>query len=86
MIAKKFNQNKTIIPSAKQISKSIKSLDKKNVLYFPNPVDETFENLNIYKKTFYTRFGNIFSLILFKSGSLLESRNSILITSCGLSI
>ena len=26
---KKFNQNKTISPSAKQISKSIKSLDKK---------------------------------------------------------
>ena len=29
---------------------SIKFLKKKNVLYIPNPVDETFENLNIYKK------------------------------------
>ena len=32
---------------------SIKSLSKKNVLYIPNPVDETFENLNIYKKKFF---------------------------------
>ena len=32
---------------------SIKSLNKNNVLYIPNPVDETFENLNIYKKKFF---------------------------------
>ena len=29
---------------------SIKSLRKKKVLFIPNPVDEAFENLNIYKK------------------------------------
>ena len=32
---------------------SISSLNKKNVLFIPNPVDETFENLNIYKKKFF---------------------------------
>jgi hypothetical protein len=29
---------------------SIKSLKKNNVLFIPNPVDESFENLSIYKK------------------------------------
>ena len=32
---------------------SLKSLNKNKVLFIPNPVDETFENLNIYKKKFY---------------------------------
>lgn len=32
---------------------SIKSLRKKKVLFIPNPVDESFENLNIYKKKFF---------------------------------
>jgi hypothetical protein len=32
---------------------AIKSLNSKDVLYIPNPVDEAFENLNIYKKKFY---------------------------------
>ena len=32
---------------------AIKSLNKKNILFIPNPVDETFENLNIYKNKFY---------------------------------
>ena len=32
---------------------SIKSLSKKNVLFIPNPVDETFENLNIYSKKIF---------------------------------
>jgi glycosyltransferase involved in cell wall biosynthesis len=32
---------------------SIKSLNKKKVLFIPNPVDKTFENLNIYKKKFF---------------------------------
>ena len=32
---------------------SIKSLRKKKVLFIPNPVDEAFENLNIYKKKFF---------------------------------
>jgi len=29
---------------------SIRSMNKNNILFIPNPVDETFENLNIYKK------------------------------------
>ena len=33
---------------------SIKSFNKKNVLFIPNPVDKTFENLNIYKRKFFT--------------------------------
>ena len=32
---------------------SIRSLDKKNVFFIPNPVDDTFENLNIYNKKFF---------------------------------
>ena len=32
---------------------SIKSLGKEKVLFIPNPVDEAFENLNIYKKKFF---------------------------------
>ncbi len=32
---------------------SIKSISKKKILFIPNPVDETFENLNIYKKNFF---------------------------------
>ena len=32
---------------------SLKSLRKKNVLFIPNPVDEAFENLNIYKIKFF---------------------------------
>jgi glycosyltransferase involved in cell wall biosynthesis len=32
---------------------TIKSFSKNNVLFIPNPVDETFENLNIYKKKFF---------------------------------
>ena len=31
----------------------IKSFSKNNVFFIPNPVDETFENLNIYKKKFF---------------------------------
>jgi len=32
---------------------SSRSLSKNNVLFIPNPVDETFENLNIYKNFFF---------------------------------
>ena len=32
---------------------SIGSLNKKKFLFIPNPVDSSFENLNIYKKKFY---------------------------------
>jgi glycosyltransferase involved in cell wall biosynthesis len=32
---------------------SIKSLQKHNVFFIPNPVDASFENLNIYKKKFF---------------------------------
>jgi glycosyltransferase involved in cell wall biosynthesis len=32
---------------------TIKSLSKNNVLFIPNPVDETFENLNIYNKKIF---------------------------------
>ena len=37
---------------------SLKSINKNNVLFIPNPVDEAFENLNIYKKKIFkaTRF------------------------------
>jgi len=40
---------------------SIKSFNKKNVLFIPNPVDKTFENLNIYKKKFF-KFDLFFAL------------------------
>ena len=32
---------------------SLKSINKNNVLFIPNPVDEAFENLNIYKKKIF---------------------------------
>ncbi len=32
---------------------SVKSLSNKNVFFIPNPVDNTFENLKIYKKKFF---------------------------------
>ena len=32
---------------------SIRSLSKNNVLFIPNPVDESFENLNVYKNFFF---------------------------------
>ena len=32
---------------------AIKSLRKKNIFFIPNPVDETFENLNVFNKKFY---------------------------------
>ena len=32
---------------------SITSINKNNILFIPNPVDETFENLNIYKKKIF---------------------------------
>ncbi|MDC3085293.1 histidinol dehydrogenase [Candidatus Pelagibacter sp.] len=50
---KKFNQNKTIIPSAKQISKSIKSLDKK----VKKAIDLAYSR--IYKFHSFQKFKNI---------------------------
>ena len=50
---KKFNQNKTIIPSSKQISKSIKSLDKK----VKKAVDLAYSR--IYKFHSFQKFKNI---------------------------
>ena len=50
---KKFNQNKTIIPSTKQISKSIKSLDKK----VKKAIDLAYSR--IYKFHSFQKFKNI---------------------------
>ena len=50
---KKFNQNKTIIPSSKQISKSIKSLDKK----VKKAIDLAYSR--IYKFHSFQKFKNI---------------------------
>ncbi len=50
---KKFNQNKTIIPSSKQISKSIKSLDKK----VRKAIDLAYSR--IYKFHSFQKFKNI---------------------------
>ena len=50
---KKFNKNKTIIPSAKQISKSIKSLDKK----VKKAIDLAYSR--IYKFHSFQKFKNI---------------------------
>ena len=50
---KKFNQNKTIVPSSKQISKSIKSLDKK----VKKAIDLAYSR--IYKFHSFQKFKNI---------------------------
>jgi hypothetical protein len=61
---------------------SIKSLRKNKVLFIPNPVDETFENLNIFKKKFF-KYDMFFALShgvhrgTLKSGKT-DNRESIL--------
>ena len=58
---KKFNLNKTIIPSAKQISRSIKSLDKK----VKKAIDLAYSR--IYKFHSFQKFKNIFYSDKFKN-------------------